>query len=81
LSEQQLAARDRMKGRTDFNDLANKSVLGNEGIDRQVRCAVQDVIAKHSVHIEQQHKQQHQKAVQRIDQQPRRAARSVRALQ
>ena len=70
LSEQQLAALERMKGRTDFNDLANKSVLGKDGIDRQVRSALQDVIAKHNVQIEQQ-----QKIVQRIDQQPRRTAR------
>jgi hypothetical protein len=35
-----------------------------------VRCAVQDVIAKHTVQIEQQ-----QKIVQRIDQQPRRVVR------
>ena len=59
-----------MKGRTDFNDLANKSVLGKDGIDRQVRCAVQDVIARHTVQIEQQ-----QKIVQRIDQPPRRVVR------
>ena len=79
LSEQQLAALDRMKGRTDFNDLANKSVLGKDGIDRQVRCAVQDVIAKHKVQIEQQQTQQQAqqqpKAVQRIDQHRRRSAR------
>ena len=75
LSEQQLAALDHMKGRTDFNDLANKSVLGREGIDRQIRCAVQDVIAKHTVQIEQQQTQQQPKAVQRIDQHRRRSAR------
>jgi antirestriction protein ArdC/phage/plasmid primase-like uncharacterized protein len=72
LSSQQLAALDRMKGKTDFNDLANKSVLGKEGIDRQVRAAVHDVIAKHNVQIEQQ---QQKKAVQRIDQHRRRVAR------
>jgi len=73
LSEQQLAALERMKDMTDFNDLANKSELGKEGIDRQARCAVEDAIAKHSAQIEQQ--QQQKKAVQRIDQQPHRAAR------
>ena len=31
LSDQQLAALDHMKGKTDFNDRANKSVLGKEG--------------------------------------------------
>jgi putative DNA primase/helicase len=38
-----------MKQFTDFNDLANKSVLGNEAIDRQVRTMVQSVIDKHSL--------------------------------
>ena len=72
LSDQQLAALDHMKGKTDFNDLANKSVLGKEGIDRQVRAAVHDVIEKHQARIEQQ-----QQRVQRQDQplQPRRAAK------
>ena len=32
------------KGFTDFNDLATKSVLGQEGIARQVRSVVDDVI-------------------------------------
>ena len=61
-----------MKGKTDFNDLANKSVLGKEGIDRQVRTAVHDVIEKHQARIEQQ-----QQRVQQQDQplQPRRAAK------
>lgn len=72
LSDQQLAALDRMKGKTDFNDLANKSVLGKEGIDRQVRAVVHDAIDKHQVRIEQQ-----QQRVQRQDQPlpPRRAAK------
>ena len=72
LTDQQLAALDHMKGKTDFNDLANKSVLGKEGIDRQVRAAVHDVIEKHQARIEQQ-----QQRVQRQDQplQPRRAAK------
>ena len=48
------------------------SVLGKEGIDRQVRAAVHDVIEKHQARIEQQ-----QQRVQRQDQplQPRRAAK------
>ena len=72
LSDQQLAALDHMKGKTDFNDLANKSVLGKEGIDRQVRAAVHSVIEKYQARIEQQ-----QRRVQRQDQplQPRRSAR------
>jgi len=34
------------KGFTDFNDLATKSVLGREGIERQVRAVVDDVIER-----------------------------------
>ena len=34
------------KGFTDFNDLATKSVLGREGIERQVRAVVDDVIKR-----------------------------------
>jgi len=70
LSQRQLAALEQMKGKTDFNDLATKSVLGRQGIERQVRAAVQGVIAQHAVQIEQQ-----QKLVQRLGQGPRRAAR------
>ena len=35
------------KGFTDFNDLATRSVLGQEGIARQVRSVVDDVIDRH----------------------------------
>jgi putative DNA primase/helicase len=75
LSDEQIAALDRMKGKTDFNDLAKTSALGSEGIDRQVRTAVHDVIERHQARIEQQ--QQQQQRVQRHDQplQPRRAAK------
>ena len=34
---------------TDFNDLATKSVLGREGVERQVRFAVQAAIDTHAV--------------------------------
>ena len=57
------------KGFTDFNDLANKSVLGKEGIERQVRSIVDSVIEKHQARIAQQQ--------ERVQQQtrPRRAAK------
>ncbi len=45
LSEEQLAALDRIKQFTDFNDLARGSALGQEGIDRQVRPAVDSAVA------------------------------------
>lgn len=40
LSKEQLAALDHMKKHTDFNDLATKSSLGREGVERQVRATV-----------------------------------------
>lgn len=42
LGDEQLAALARMKLFTDFNDLANRSELGIEGLDRQVRSVVDD---------------------------------------
>jgi phage/plasmid primase-like uncharacterized protein len=46
LSEEQLAALERMKQFTDFNDLANRSVLGRDGIERQVRAAGDSVTGR-----------------------------------
>lgn len=46
LAAEQLAALHRMKGLSDFNDLAQRSALGRDGLDRQVRSAVQDAIEK-----------------------------------
>lgn len=59
------------KGFTDFNDLANKSELGQEGIDRQVRPIVESVIEKHQARNVEEQKQE------RVQQQerPRRAAK------
>ncbi|MES3021665.1 MAG: zincin-like metallopeptidase domain-containing protein [Pseudomonadota bacterium] len=49
LNDLQLDALSRMKQFTDFNDLANKSALGKEGIDRQVRSLVVDLIEKYEL--------------------------------
>lgn len=40
LNDAQLAALERMKAHTDFNDLAKRSVLGREGLERQVKAEV-----------------------------------------
>jgi len=45
LREEQLAALDRMKQFTDFNDLARHSALGQAGIDRQVRTTIHGAVA------------------------------------
>jgi putative DNA primase/helicase len=58
------------KGFTDFNDLANKSELGKEGIERQVNSIVDSVIEKHQARIEQQ-----QERVQQQQERPRRTAK------
>lgn len=73
LDEAQLAALDRMKGKTDFNDLANKSELGKDGINRQVRAVVHSVIEKHQERTEQQKQKQEQ--IQKQEQRPRRTAK------
>jgi antirestriction protein ArdC/phage/plasmid primase-like uncharacterized protein len=70
LSDEQKEAIAKMKSFTDFNDLATKSVLGKEGIERQVRSVVFSVIDKHQARIEQQ-----QEHVQQQEQRPRRVAR------
>jgi antirestriction protein ArdC/phage/plasmid primase-like uncharacterized protein len=57
LSEEQLAALDRMKQFTDFNDLANRSALGPDGVERQIRFAVNVAVAT-DIHVEQQETQQ-----------------------
>jgi antirestriction protein ArdC/phage/plasmid primase-like uncharacterized protein len=56
LSGEQMAALDRMKQYTDFNDLATKSVLGQQAVDRQVKSAVNVAIAQQhqNEQIEQQ---------------------------
>lgn len=51
LSVEQIAALTHMKRMTDFNDLANKSTLGQEGVARQVKYAVYDVIEKSQARI------------------------------
>ncbi|MGZ4823079.1 MAG: zincin-like metallopeptidase domain-containing protein [Terriglobales bacterium] len=58
LSEQQLAALASMKQFTDFNDLANRSALGEAGVDRQVRAAVERVLSQQGVALEQGREQQ-----------------------
>jgi putative DNA primase/helicase len=43
LSDKQYQALAKMKQYTDFNDLATKSVLGSEGVERQVRSIVESL--------------------------------------
>ena len=48
LSDKELAALERMKVHTDFNDLATRSVLGREGVERQVKVEVGRMIREAS---------------------------------
>jgi antirestriction protein ArdC/phage/plasmid primase-like uncharacterized protein len=59
LSQEQLAALERMKQFTDFNDLARRSALGQDGTDRQVRPAVNGAVTNHA-QVEQQDVMQQQ---------------------
>ncbi|MDR8093144.1 DUF1738 domain-containing protein [Burkholderia gladioli] len=62
-------------GFTDFNDLANKSILGREGIERQVKGYVDAVIEKHHTLSNEQTQQQEQKRVQQPQEKRARSAR------
>lgn len=80
LSEEQLAALERMKQFTDFNDLARRSALGQDGIERQVRPAVNDAITEHAQVerqevLQQQERTPAQEALQ--EQQPKRRRRAA----
>lgn len=73
LTTEQQEAIKQMKGFTDFNDLATKSSLGREGLDRQVRAEVGLAIEKHQERIEQKRLEQVQTQTQTEKHQPRRA--------
>ncbi|MCP8326022.1 toprim domain-containing protein, partial [Xylella fastidiosa subsp. multiplex] len=51
---------DDPKGFTDFNDLATKSALGIEAVERQVHAAVSKAIDNHQKRVQQQTQQQGQ---------------------
>lgn len=68
LSAAQLAALAHMKKHTDFNDLATKSSLGRDGVERQLTAAVNWAIEKHVSRAEQeQHQRQEQDRTQRSE--------------
>ncbi|MBS0554406.1 MAG: DNA primase, partial [Proteobacteria bacterium] len=74
LSERQRAALERMKAHTDFNDLATRSVLGWEGVERQVKAEVSRVI--HEAELKREHTPEPEKEHNiHAPLQPRRVAR------
>jgi antirestriction protein ArdC/phage/plasmid primase-like uncharacterized protein len=77
LSSAQLAALSRMKTHTDFNDLAYRSELSQEGVKRQIGAAINQV-QREERRLEQQEQQEHrreEKQPQQTEQRPRRALR------
>lgn len=75
LSGVRLEALAKMKQHTDFNDLANNSSPGREGVERQVRAAVGLAIEKaEQKRMERQEVKQQNQELQK-EQKQRRAAR------
>ncbi|EMK0110348.1 toprim domain-containing protein [Escherichia coli] len=71
LSDDQLAALSNMKKHTDFNDLSERSSLGKDGVERQVRSAVGKVLLD-----EGQRQKVQQLKQQEIEQQEQRQRRA-----
>ncbi|WP_367899687.1 zincin-like metallopeptidase domain-containing protein [Xanthomonas oryzae] len=61
------------KGFTDFNDLATKSTLGVDGLERQAQAAVGKAIEKHQARTEQQAQKQVQQHEPKQERKPRAA--------
>jgi putative DNA primase/helicase len=57
----------------DFNDLATKSALGVDGVERQVQAAVGKAIEKHQARDEQQTQHQEQQRERKQERKPRAA--------
>jgi phage/plasmid primase-like uncharacterized protein len=78
LSDEQKKAIAKMKSFTDFNDLATKSGLGGEGVDRQVPYIVNKLVADRQEQFEAKQQQVRGDKLERQQQQeqnPRRAAK------
>lgn len=72
LSDEQVSAIDNLYRHTDYNDLANNSRLGKEGVERQVRATVSKAIQEHdrkreNKQVLQQEEVQKQKRAARIN--------------
>ena len=76
LSDEQKKAIAKMKSFTDFNDLATKSGLGGEGVDRQVPYFVNKLVVDRQEQFEAKQQQARgDKLQQQQEQSPRRAAK------
>jgi putative DNA primase/helicase len=78
LSEEQLTALERMKQFTDFNDLANRSVLGRDGIERQMRPVDDSAIGRDTqVELQEVQQQVRQPAQDTVEEQPKRRRKAA----
>jgi putative DNA primase/helicase len=79
LSGEQLAALERMKQFTDFNDLANRSAFGRDGIERQVRAAGDSAIERGTQVEQREVQQQVRQLVEDVvrEQQPKRRRKAA----
>ncbi len=77
LTDEQVAALEKMKRLTDFNDLATKSTLGKEGLERQVKNAVGRVIEQHQVKVQQPQQERVQGVKRAEDEQQPKVRRSA----
>ncbi len=66
------------KGFTDFNDLATKSALGRDGLDRQVRPIIEAAIAKHHAAAVPQQQEAVNHSAERFHEAVRQTHRSAR---
>jgi putative DNA primase/helicase len=71
----QKEAISQMKSFTDFNDLAIKSELGREGVERQVANVVNKIVSDHRERIETRQQQDNVQGL-KLQQQQKRAARN-----
>jgi antirestriction protein ArdC/phage/plasmid primase-like uncharacterized protein len=57
----------RMKSFTDFNDLATKSLLGLDGVDRQVKAIVNNIVVRHDQELKEQQQKETEKLEQKLE--------------
>ncbi|MGP5477552.1 zincin-like metallopeptidase domain-containing protein [Pseudomonas helleri] len=67
LSDSQVEALEKMKRLTDFNDLATKSTLGRQGLERQIKSAISKVVDEHEINNRQPKKERIQDAGRGVD--------------
>jgi phage/plasmid primase-like uncharacterized protein len=75
MSQEQSDAIAKMRQFTDFNDLATKSALGRDGVERQVKLFVDNLVEQHQVQAQQQQQLTKRQAINDEQHQQRRAVK------